>query len=280
MRVVPQYLPAPRHACFNTATPTQVAEIIAAGPDAHAELIDLVRNPVNKNVVREAGAIPVPVQMLPASLEQEEVNPLKTRRQSPCSVINALWSLAAQNEENQDAIRQAGGVPRLVAQLQNPGTSAVAGHAAGALWSLAANNPSNQHAVRESGGVTSLIDLAHACSSSTWSPDAARHAAGALRNLAADNPENKESIRRLGGIPPLVKMLHAGAASLAAQQAAGALANLASNTQADQDAIRDAGGIPPLVMLLRAGAASRCPARGWGSVEPGGREHGQPRCNP
>ena len=52
-------------ACFNTATPTQVAEIIAAGPDAHAELIDLVRNPVNKNVVREAGAIPVLVQMLP-----------------------------------------------------------------------------------------------------------------------------------------------------------------------------------------------------------------------
>ena len=280
----------------------EVAKLVAEGGPLD-ELINIALVQSNKHAVREGGAIPLIVGLL---REEGGLVPFAAAWPSlrAQTVVSALWSLAAHTPLNQDAIRVAGGVPRLIAQVRcpppavgggrpafacaaaPPGAAAagsgescsafcpeLAAHAAGALWSLAANSAANQHAVREAGGIARLVQLLEV--TVPWQPEAARLAAGALRNLAADSPENKDLIRRLGGVPPLVRMLTTPrvlmlttaetaaatftstaceqAGALGAQQAAGALANLASNTTAEQDAIREAGGIPPLVALLHGG---------------------------
>ncbi len=67
-------------------------------------------------------------------------------------VAEALWRLAENNATNKDAIREAGGIPPLVALLSalDYGTRR---NAVLALSNLANNNASNKDAIREAGGI-------------------------------------------------------------------------------------------------------------------------------
>ena len=87
--------------------------------------------------------------------------------------------LSFENDTNQDAIREAGGIAPLVALLGAGADSDVARCAAGALWNLA-DNATNEDAIREAGGIAPLVALLGAGADS----EAAGNAAGALRNLA------------------------------------------------------------------------------------------------
>ena len=92
---------------------------------------------------------------------------------------------------NQEAIRQVGAVPQLVALLYAGEASEATQQAAGALRNLAANNSENnsenKEAVREAGGIAPLVALLSAGPESLC----AQKAAGALRNLAASNSPNQ-----------------------------------------------------------------------------------------
>lgn len=159
-------------------TTSDVQRLVEAGAPFD-ELVNMALVQANKQAVREGGGIAPIVSMLTIGEEERDgagTSEAAVKRTS--SVVSALWSLAAHNTANQDAIRLADGVPRLVAQLDcncRPEAPELAGHAAGALWSLAANNTCNQDAVREAGGVGRLIALLEA--SITTCPEAARHAA-------------------------------------------------------------------------------------------------------
>ena len=137
------------------------------------------------------------------------------------SAAMTMERLSFENDTNQDAIREAGGIAPLVALLGAGSDSEAAGDAAGALRNLS-ENATNKDAIREAGGIAPLVALLGAGADS----GAARDAAGALMNLAV-NATNKDAIREAGGIAPLVALLGAGADSDAARCAAGALRNLA-----------------------------------------------------
>ena len=186
----------------------------------------------------------------------------------------ALWSLAANSAANQHAVREAGGIARLVQLLEVtvPWQPEAARLAAGALRNLAADSPENKDLIRRLGGVPPLVrmlttprvlmlttaETAAATFTSTACEQAgalgAQQAAGALANLASNTTAEQDAIREAGGIPPLVALLHGGEGAAAAQHAAGALWNLAAGNTTNQDVIREAGGIPPLIALLRPGA--------------------------
>ncbi|KOO34431.1 thump domain-containing protein 3-like protein [Chrysochromulina tobinii] len=161
------------------------------------------------------------------------------------NAAGALWNIAGDNRTNQDAIREAGAIPPLVALLHAGAESKAAKNAAGALGNLAIN-PTSLDAIREAGAISPLVALLHAGAESK----AAKIAAGALRNIAGDNRTNQDAIREAGAIPPLVALLHAGAESKAAKNAADALWILARDNRTNQDGIREAGAIPPLSVGL------------------------------
>jgi len=165
--------------------------------------------------------------------------------------------LAANNQTNQDAIREAGGLAPLVELLGAGAESMAAQKAAGALANLASNS-TNKDAIRTVGGIPRLVELLRAGARSRGPYEAAQHAAAVLANLAS-NATNKDAIREAGGIDALVGMLRPPPLAYysASQQVAGALANLAANNPANQDAVREAGGIASLIALLEVPAGDR-----------------------
>lgn len=79
--------------------------------------------------------------------------------QAAQQAAGALANLASNTTADQDAIREAGGIPPLVWLLSAGASSVAAQHAAGALWNLAAGNQANQDAIREAGGLRLLVPL-------------------------------------------------------------------------------------------------------------------------
>ncbi|GLC57934.1 hypothetical protein PLESTB_001291300 [Pleodorina starrii] len=152
----------------------------------------------------------------------------------------SLMTLASNDDANQVAIAQAGGIPPLV-KLLNSSDTGVQEQAAGALGVLAGND-ANQVAIAQAGGIPPLVKLLN--SSDTGVQE---QAAGALGVLAG-NDANQVAIAQAGGIPPLVKLLNSSDTGLQ-KRAAWALAYLADK-DANRVAIAQAGGIPPLVKLL------------------------------
>ena len=167
----------------------------------------------------------------------------------------ALSNMAYSNSKNQDAIRDAGGIVPLLRVMMENTGSKAAEKAVSALYSLALNER-NQEAIRKAGGIPPLVALVSEGARSK----VAGNSAGALSSLAL-NDTNQDAIRRAQGIQPLVnlltELLAAGADSRVMGNAACALANLAYSNTANQQAVADAGGILPLVTLLQAGADSK-----------------------
>ena len=147
----------------------------------------------------------------------------------------ALWELA--RDGAQDAIREAGAVPKLVALLDLHMPNAVS-----ALWFLARNHAGNRDAIREAGGVPKLVAALRV-------PVLGKLATGALLSMAYDNQANVAAILAAGAVPELVALLADSATNISPYKAAGVLALLAG-MRAGQDAVREAGGIPRLVALL------------------------------
>ena len=166
--------------------------------------------------------------------------------------FNAVAALCvmADNSANKDAIREAGGVPKLVALLDVATTRI---DAAGALCGLANGNRADQDAIREAGGVPKLVSLLDA-------PEARGERRG---GAVASGPLLQRQQRR---DPRGRRRAEAGGAPRRAGgrggSAAGILWKLAEYyNSANQDAIRDAGGVPKLVALLDVPQARKDAAR-------------------
>ena len=99
-----------------------------------------------------------------------------------------LGSLRFESTENQDSVRECGGIAALVALLAPGSSSALHELAAGALCVVCAGNTQNQDCVRECGGVAALVGLLAPGGSAA----AQREAAAALCNLCSENTQNQD----------------------------------------------------------------------------------------
>ncbi len=91
----------------------------------------------------------------------------------------ALWSLCDTNSQNQDSVRESGGVAALVRLLAPAYPAAAQQVAVGALVTLTSENGQCRDAVKACGGVAALEGVLARASS----PLAREWAAAALRNL-------------------------------------------------------------------------------------------------
>ena len=203
-----------------------VASVLARLADTHAGCRDGVAT---------CGGIPLLVQLLSPPLPSVGAT----------AAAGALWYLA-RSAANKEAIREAGGVPALVALLVCGPDCDVTFKAAAALWSLADSSAANKEAIREAGGIPALVRLL------SCGPErrATLKAAGALGSLAFA-PANKEAIRQARAIPALVTLLRCGPARAITLNATVALSNLASSPEARADMVAD-GALPLLLALLEA----------------------------
>ena len=158
----------------------------------------------------------------------------------------AIWSMAANNPANQDAVAQSGGIELLIGMLGV--APQVQRDVAGALWSLAGNpgNAANQAKIAKKGGIEPLVSLLR-----TGGADSQETVAGALFALA-EMADNRVAIANAGGIPLLVNLV-ASASEEAIEQAAGALQNLAQSNPDNQRDIAQG-----LVRELSKGSVATC----------------------
>ena len=118
--------------------------------------------------------------------------------------ISAITNLAmGTNLDNQDAIREAGGIPLLVSLLPYGPDSKHTGDVVSALRSLTHENSSNCDALREAGGVPWMVSMLQ----TGPSHPAATDAAATLTHIAAENSANQDAVREAGGIRPLIALL-------------------------------------------------------------------------
>ncbi len=244
--------------------------------EATAALCNLARNsPTKKDAIREAGGIPVLVELAregTGTLRENATRTLMTlsvdnwrnkeaiREAGGLSVLLglarggtdmqrelatiAIACVVGGTATNKDAIREAGGIHVLMG-LTIIGTDKLHAAAANALANLAVHNPTNQAAIREAGGVAVLVGLAR-----DGTDTLRNHAAIALGTLAAGDPTNQDGIREAGGVTVLVGLMRT---QKTPEQAARALGFLAADNPRNQDAVRDAGGIGRLVGLATSG---------------------------
>ncbi|KAK3234272.1 hypothetical protein CYMTET_55466 [Cymbomonas tetramitiformis] len=189
----------------------------------------------NREVVREAYAIPMLVQVLQAGPALPAVE----------SATAALASLATGSTGNKKAIPQAGGIPQLVRLLSSGEDHAVTKNAVVALMVLTYSHPENRERVRRAGAVPLLVGLLQAgpgkliTEKATWT----------LSNLAQANQENQDAIREAGAIPVLVKLLESGDEGSIVKSAASAIASLCADNDSNREEAQEAGAVAPLLRL-------------------------------
>lgn len=164
-----------------------------------------------------------------SSAEKEEYVPdLHSRTQM--ELCAALWAITKEHPINRRAVADAGGVPVLIAMLEDHPD--IHYQAAGAVWSLSVD-PTNQRLVAEAGGITKLIELLKP----PPAPNPAVHSsvllaqetvAGALHSLTA-RAENRELIAQADGITHLVPLLFGSASELTKAEASEALLSLCTS---------------------------------------------------
>lgn len=172
------------------------------------------------------------------------------------TAARALAAIAAGGKDNQDSIKEAGGVELLVGLLNRPSISSsndrispgllwdrlravvaekavvvlegdyelVQSMAAAALSELARGNSNNQMAITACGGIQPLIQLV-----TDSSEDAKVAAASTLWSLADKNFSNQQAIANANGLEALVIMAGHSNLELGQQKASGAIASLAQN---------------------------------------------------
>ena len=115
----------------------------------------------------------------------------------------ALWSLSERNEDNQKLIAHEGGIPLLIALLNDH--PEIHCEAAGALWSLAAE-ATNQRLIAEAAGIPKLCELLKPLAPNVLAQETAT---GALHRLAA-NADNRNIIADADGISLLIPLFDGG----------------------------------------------------------------------
>lgn len=139
-----------------------------------------------------------------------------------CSLAAAaIKQMAKGNQENQEAVAEAGAIASLVAMLGAP-VAQMQANAAGALANLARNHRANQLAIAKTGAISPLCTLLR-----EGSAEAKDRSASAIWSLATDNSHNKDTIAKLGGIDPLLGLLISGTSAKSQECVAGALTALA-----------------------------------------------------
>lgn len=118
---------------------------LAVAEAALGVIKNLAASAGNQDALRSCGAIKALVTTLTV---------VPATSAAAVRAASALSNLAVSNEANKNAIREAGGIPRLVSMLHVRGESAAA--ATEALGNLAAKNIANKDATREAGGVAAL----------------------------------------------------------------------------------------------------------------------------
>ena len=118
---------------------------LAVAEAALGVIKNLAANAGNQDELRSCGAIKALVTTLTV---------VPATSSAAVRAASTLSNLAVSNEANKNAIREAGGIPRLVAMLHVRGESAAA--ATEALGNLAAKNTANKDATRKAGGVAAL----------------------------------------------------------------------------------------------------------------------------
>ena len=171
-----------------------------ASTQAAAALTHLAHSSVNRDAIRDAGGIALLVKLLD---EPSDSSPAVVAAQPGSSYdwvetatngAAALRNLTHNNQLNQDAIKEAGGIPPLIKLLSQGPASNAASRAADALGGLARNtHRANQVEIREQQGIEKLVWLLQADPIG----EAATKAAGALKHLAFAYSANREHIREV-----------------------------------------------------------------------------------
>ncbi|KAL1511918.1 hypothetical protein AB1Y20_005199 [Prymnesium parvum] len=178
------------------------------------------------------------------------------------SLLDVVCKLSSVPSNAERAVREAGGIPILVALL-DVRSHAIQRRAADALLRVSSASPANAALVCEAGGeavVMILVELLEgATSAEPEAAEAAASAAAVLWALSSMGALSGEALREAGGIVGLVGMLAADAASVGVTNALLALECIALD-ESNGAAILEAGGVPPLVALLAPPEQSGAPA--------------------
>lgn len=167
----------------------------------------------------------------------------------------ALSNLARESTGNRNSIRDAGGIPRLLALL-NSDSSKAKENAVSAIAELSFKNPANQTAISEANGLPALVETIVTASANVKEPSAASLCvltASAIWNLADANPINQTKFSKAGAISPVIAIMNNPSAAMQLN-AAGALASLARGHWDNQEAIARSGALAPLCSMVRDGA--------------------------
>ena len=167
---------------------------------------------------------------------------IEQRRNATSALLNYALSTTHQN-----AIRNANGLPPLVASLSDHDVQ-VRENAAGALSRLALNRD-NQDAIRRAEGITPLIALLNSNNNSDLTE---RYAIEALGRLAYKHLNNQNAIRSLKGIASLITAMERDNHETL-NQAVIALKNLARNNSENQVDMIVGGVFPRMIQLSEGG---------------------------
>lgn len=165
--------------------------------------------PMGQRRVRQAGALPCLLSLLEEVLSKGQQQEGSGKEQEDAALESALWAinnLTANNQDNQEALRRAMGIPALVAVLRNPGLGALT--VSGAIWSvsqLALGSSVAQVELAECGVVPALMEVARRqpVGDNSLCEGVAR-AVGALANNCY---ANQELLRIEGAVSLMVEML-------------------------------------------------------------------------
>ena len=135
--------------------------------------------------------------------EEEDTFSNTARHLAQQELCAALWSLSENNENNQQLIAAEGGIPLLIALLEDHPD--IHYDAAGALWSLSMDN-TNQELIEQAGGIPKLCDL---LKYGTANIAAQETATGAIHRLAS-NANNRNVIADSDGINLLIPLFDGG----------------------------------------------------------------------
>jgi hypothetical protein len=222
-------------ALVKQAAPTLIAALNSSDSHAAAKaLINLVRTPRSRELIRTSGCVPLLV-----AVSCDEQQPADAAKQ-----IARLLRDIADCRAGQDAAAQ--GIPFLAARASSSDL-AMAAAAAGALSALAVNHRANQDAIAECMGIDNLVkSQLH----TRRANEATRLAAEALQHLARDHLENARRAVRCGAIQHLVALLSGEFSSAMRHAAAAALVELVKIGRMAGGEVRTAAGVPVLVGLL------------------------------
>ena len=162
------------------------------------------------------------------------------------TAARALAAIAAGGKDNQDGVKEAGGVELLVGLLRRKhleGASdesraleeEVQSRAAAALAELARGNSSNQMAITACGGIEPLIRLVTDSSEDQPKVDAA----STLWSLSEKNFPNQRAIANASGIEALVNMVGHCTLELGQEKSSGAIASLALDNNENLESIAE-----------------------------------------